>query len=71
MMDEIIGKLFAFKGDNQYADQAIRIEVTSARKDGVVELAFDTALPGKPRFYVSFRLADMLEQMLKNVGESA
>lgn len=68
-MNEIMGKFLAFRGDDELADGSVHIEVTAARADGVVEIAFDAPLRGEPRYYVSFRLADLMSQMLRNVGE--
>jgi len=69
-MDEIMGKFLAFQSDgNEIADSSVHIEVTAARTDGTVEIAFDAPLRGSPRYYVSFRLADLMAQMLRNIGE--
>lgn len=71
-MNEIVGQFMAFRGNgngDEIADSSVLIEVTAARTDGTVEIAFDAPLAGTPRYYVGFRLSDLLAQMLCNVGE--
>ena len=42
-------------------DENIVLEVTDARKDGTVDIAFDH---GKDRVYVQFALADLMRELL-------
>jgi hypothetical protein len=64
MSDQFIGRLMAFKGEDEYVPQTeIMVEVTEV-EDGHVELAFDVPGPGKPRIYLSVPLAEVVRRSM-------
>ncbi len=64
MTNEFVGEFIAFKGDDEYCDkQNMLLEVVEVKGD-VVEIAFFAPLPGKPRCYVSFSLAELVKHAM-------
>lgn len=54
MSDEFVGRVMAFRGEDEIVDATnVLLEVTEVA-DGNVELAFNFPASGKPRIYVSF-----------------
>lgn len=66
-IDHIPGHLLAFSNvnDDEMADEPVLIEVTDSARDGVVEVAFNTSLPKRPRIYVRFRVQDLMAALMK------
>jgi len=68
-MDEFVGVFLAFKGEDEYIPATnVLLEVTEATKSGEVEIALNAPLPGTPRVYIRFRLADLASHALALVG---
>ena len=64
MMDEFVGKLLAFKGEDEYiSETSVLLEITEVT-GGNVEIAFDAPLPGKPRIYLTLSLPELVAQAL-------
>jgi hypothetical protein len=60
-MDNFVGHLTTFKGDNEVVNGELMIEVTEAWRTGVVEIAFDDR---GERCYVKFDLAEVVRRVL-------
>lgn len=48
------------EGDEYTSQKSIPIELTDREDSGEVEIAFNAPLPGKPRCYVRFKLAELV-----------
>ena len=67
MTNEFACQFMAFKGDDEYVDpQNVLVEVTDQPEAGIVELAFNAPIPGKPRIYLQLDLAEVIKRA---VGE--
>ena len=65
MSDEFVGRLIAFRGDDEYIENTnILLEVTEV-VGGNVEIAFNMPLPKAPRIYVSFPVAELVARATK------
>lgn len=63
MNDEFVGRLMAFKGDDEYVSQAnVLLEVTEVDGD-MVEVAFNMPLPKSLRVYVSIPMAELVRRV--------
>lgn len=65
MDTQLIGRLTAFKGDDDLADRAVMVEVTDTSPGGVVEIACDVNLKGVDRIYLALPLQDLVRCALK------
>lgn len=73
MSKRIAGRIVAFKNGgegDQVTDLPVLVEVTEFGTSGLLEVAFDTNLPGKPRVYLSLSLPDLLAVAMAEHGSS-
>lgn len=60
MNNEFVGEFVAFKGEDEYVDkQNVLLEVVEVEGQNI-ELAFNAPIPGKPRVYIRFSLAELV-----------
>lgn len=65
MADQFVGSFLAFKGEEEYVPQReVLVELTDVEK-GMVELAFDAPIPGKPRMYLRVPLAEIVRRSMR------
>jgi hypothetical protein len=64
MSTHVVGRLLAFRNladGDEICDHETLVQVTDARSDGCVEIAFDMpAAPGKPRVYLTLPLGEIV-----------
>lgn len=61
--DEFVGRLIAFKGDDDYIEATnVLLEVTEVA-EGSVEVAFNFPTKGKERIYVSIPIAELVARV--------
>jgi translation initiation factor IF-1 len=66
MNNEFACEFMAFKGEDDYVQSTnILVEVTDVTKDGLVEIAFNAPIPGKPRMYIKLDLGDLVTRAIK------
>lgn len=64
MNSEFVGKFCAFKGEDTVVDSTnVLLEVTEVDEQEV-EIAFNAPIPGKPRCYVRFKLAELVQHCM-------
>lgn len=73
MGNSMIGRFMAFKkhSDDEICDKEVIIELVDFRKDGFIEIAVDSPLPGKPRIYISMSLVQLIDMAMKENGSTS
>jgi hypothetical protein len=57
---QMVGELIALKGDDEWADESLIVDVTENDDEGSVQVGFDLK-KANARLYLSFKLHDLVK----------